>query len=87
MRLVVAAAVRWNGLTLSLPRPARHHTILHVMCGDGFPEEAALIAEQGFIDSEGAFLDRKTAKQLVKETGQPTIADFQPHELFSEDLW
>lgn len=84
---IVAAAVQWNGVTISLPRPARHHHILHSMCEPGWPEDAPLTCVQGFIDSNGDFYDRKSAKLLVKATGQPTIADYQPYELFSEDLW
>ena len=82
MSEIVAAAVQYRGLTISLPRPNRHHHILHLL-----PMRIALTCSQGFIDSNGDFLDRKQAKLRVKETGQPTIADHQPRELFSEDLW
>ena len=84
---IVAAACLWNSLTISLPRPHRHHHILHAMCSAGFPEDAALTCIQGFIDGNGDFYDREQAKQLVKATGQPTIADYRPNQLFSEDLW
>ena len=81
---IVAAAVKVNGLTISLPRPARHYQILAAMPA----KMAAAVrpSEQGFLTDTGTFLGREQAldvarymKQLKAETNKP--------ELYSEDLW
>lgn len=86
---IVAAAI-YHGATISLPPPARHHTILHSMVlvmnirGADIPPE-----NQGFLTSTGRFVNRTEGfyiasreKQIIRtsgNSGEPT--------LYSEDMW
>lgn len=90
--MIVAAAIRTSsGRVYALPAPARHHDILRRLIPPGPGQE------QGFIDADQGFVDRKTARAIVVHEGQP-LAPHQrsglprrepdhPKELFSEDLW
>lgn len=86
---IVSAAIKYNGLILSLERPARHHDIIHKFVsfvGSG---------EQGFLTSDGRFVDRKEARGISEEADQiieSEIVDGVPRRrihplLFSEDVW
>lgn len=81
MRQVLAAAVRDKyKIIWALPRPCRHHDILkHV------PDEHT--AEQGFILSDGSFVDRVTAKSYAMLNNQILEDHGKLPELFSEDMW
>ncbi|ABF71317.1 p063 [Rhizobium phage 16-3] len=85
MNRIVASAVRYNGITFSMPAPARHSDILRPLYD--LSETTAICCEQGFLTDTGEFLGRIGAKQLVKDMSQPTIRDTHRTELFSEDLW
>lgn len=90
--MIVAAALRFDHVILSIPQPARHHDILHAI-----PEYFKdYDLEQGFLLDTGYFVDRKTAylhakcwKQLDRREkrlkNNPNAYDGD--ELFSEDLW
>jgi hypothetical protein len=87
MVTIVAAAVRRNRLVFSMEAPARHHHILNTM---SIQEEIdALAVEQGFLTSEGRYVDRveglaiaTLAGQIIRRSGGENAK-----ELFSEDLW
>jgi len=81
---IVAAAIQHKGLTFSLPQPARHHHILHLMAELGLP--IPIQGKQGFMNSHGNFVDRELAAQIAIADGQITELRWPP-ELFSEDLW
>ena len=96
MKIVAAAALykprrtdpacpEYGHIIFTAPAPARHSDILRPV--SQMHETAALEAEQGFLTDKGTFLGRVGAKQLVRDTGQKTIRDTHPIELFSEDLW
>lgn len=85
---IVAAAV-FHGCTISLPPPARHHTILNFMATI-MEIDARQVApsNQGFLSNKGRFLNRTEAfyiaqreGQIIKKTGGNAPA------LYSEDLW
>jgi len=84
--MIISAAVIINGKVESLPRPARHHTILHA-----FPNEPSRHrGEQGFIDDRQGFVGRHEALCLALACKQELISGefWAPeHGLFSEDLW
>ncbi len=71
--MILAAAIRKNGVTLI---GKRHHLIPN-LCG----------GEQGFITTDGIFLDRKKAAKHALECGQIKELKYQKNELFSEELW
>lgn len=85
---IVAAAIRIGGITISMPRPARHGEILWSASSSGISDEALAKADQGFLDHRGLFLDRKTAR-IVAVSWNQLIERAQTHspELFSEDVW
>lgn len=81
---ILTAAIKANGMIITMPRPARHCNILAAMPAK--MARAVLPSDQGFLTDTGVFLRReealdvaKHAKQLRKETAH--------RELFSEDLW
>ena len=80
--MIVAAAIRVNGLILSLPRPYRHHDIIKHAADLRIKE---LLFDQGFLTSDVEYVDRGVAKFLAKEAGQEFLTERS--ELFSEDLW
>ncbi len=84
-RGIVAAACQMDGLTFSLPAPARHGDVLWAMLSAGLECGHEC---QGFLDHRGVFLGRKTAKIVAMNFKQITKAEFEDGpELFSEHLW
>lgn len=83
--MIVSAALRLEmGVIVSLPKPARHHTILHAF-GRYLTREEHV---QGFLTAQGHFMNRKDAYQWAYVCGQ--LGEGLPvpdKELFSEDLW
>lgn len=83
--LIVGVAIRCANATYSLPRPNRHHNVIHSVPGDTSE------GEQGFLLDDGTFLGRIGAMQLAKDNGQLKRMKgkqyYQGPELFSEDLW
>ena len=82
---IVAAAIRANGVTMSIAAPARHHDILAAM-----PRKMARAvrpSEHGFLTSEGTFVRRSVALELARAAGQICEKIGNPDELFSEDVW
>lgn len=89
MTKIIAAAVRVNGVTLSMPPPARHYTIVNTLCetlGDPDSARYAKPNDQGFLTDDARFVSRKQAKKIARAAGQ-LKADTYHQELFSEDLW
>ncbi len=70
----VALLCEEHGL-IALPKPCRHGHIFALCAFMGIDPEPC---EQGFVTSEGRFIDRKQAAQLI---------GFEKPELFSEDIW
>lgn len=84
---VVAAAVRMSdGRVFSLPPPARHYNIIHMMAGVlGIPQTGD--QEQGFLLSDGRFCRRKPARIIAERAGQLLPRAMDLLELYSEDVW
>lgn len=95
--MIVAAAIEYEGLIFTKPKPYRHSHIIHQMHGyfeEDFPWE---YTQQGFIDHIGVFYTRKAAYQHCQLIGQPLVRRlallesgknvYNGEELFSEDLW
>lgn len=89
MTTIVAAALNIDGLIITKPKPARHHDLIHPfydLTGRQIGPQ-----EQGFLTSDGEYVDRKPAYLIALSAGQLTPAimpgpDWTP-DLFSEDLW
>jgi hypothetical protein len=84
---VVAAAVQAHGMTFSLPRPARHHDVLHLMHSLGLPDGPSWVTGQGFLLSSGRWVNRRDAWLVAVAAGQLLERDRNGPELFSEDVW
>ena len=84
---IVAAAIQIDGVTISLPQPARHGQVLHA--SEGFIAPGFLhSATQGFLTSDGRFVTRVEAKLIAHRAGQHFIRnDPHPRDAFSEDFW
>lgn len=79
---VKQAAIRCRGITWTLPRPARHHHILHVMRQALHDAGTAmhLLDErevQGFLTNTGAFLTREQAADVVRKGSPNQLRRFQ----------
>ena len=86
METIVAAAISIEGVCLSLPKPARHPQVLYA--AQSFTTvERTLTATQGFITSEGRFVNRIQAYQIAWLAKQITTDSNDKPELFSEDIW
>ena len=85
MEKIVAAAISFGGVTLSVEKPERHHHIIQFMADLDIPKRFRGPEFQGFITSEGKFVDREEAKEIVDKNGQ-RIAEHAT-VLTSEDLW
>lgn len=84
---IVAAAIRFNGLTISLPAPARHPDIIKAV-SDINKKIRVKPSDQGFLDSDGFFRGRVLAYGIAVGSGQIHFEDYKEgKELFSEDLW
>lgn len=83
---IVAAAIQYEGVTFSLPRPARHAQVMHSMDMLMTFEQMAS-ACQGFLTSEGRFVNRVQARQIAFISGQDPKTTGNDRDLFSEDLW
>lgn len=84
VRMIETAALKdKSGEVYTLPRPARHKDVLHQY----FKDEYVPREDQGFIDSDLGFVDRKQALKLAKEQGLIIDGKWEWIGLFSEDLW
>lgn len=90
--MIIAAALRYDRVILSIPVPARHGDILHAI----YHQFGDYDLEQGFLTDKGEFLDRKEAMKHAVLCGQGTPRRdvmareqivYQGPELYSEDLW
>lgn len=85
--MIIAAAIQIGGMTVSLPPPARHHTIMSAL--HDWKEGAGQVGPdaQGFLTSVGTFVGREDACRIAQSAGQIVEKTFPTHLLFSEDLW
>lgn len=98
MEKITHVAIIHKGTIYTLPKPNRHHDVIHYICEKGEGPVGGT-SNQGFFTSEGRFLDRKAAWNLAKDTNQILTKKSQDgitYEraiaaadgiLFSEDLW
>lgn len=92
-RRIVAAAIEQDGMVCSVPRPGRHGDVIRSMARAGIP--IPINGRQGFLTSDGLFVDRERAMKIavwadqLKQAVGPDGVPFKRYakELFSEDLW
>lgn len=83
---IISAAVLYNGIIHFMPRPNRHHNIVHAMNHEKRPILIAL-GNQGFLDANGNFLEREEAAIRAEKCNQLKKELIAPPKLYSEDLW
>lgn len=86
--LVDVAAIRYDGITYTVPRPYRHHNVIWLMRGlGGFGPEAVSPKHQGFLTTKGRFVDREEALKIAIAGDQVIVKYESQTELYSEDMW
>jgi len=82
---VERAAVQYEGVTYSVPRPGRHDAVCRLMHEQGLESETMRL--QGFVTSTGRFVDRREAAIIARQADQLIRKTFPTDLLFSEDVW
>lgn len=84
---ITHVAIKRDDVVYSLPRPNRHHHVLwNVIAKKKTNEENEV---QGFLDSDGKFLNRSEAFELASANGQLNRKQgtYNGNLLFSECIW
>lgn len=83
---ITGVAIRMSdGGIFSFPAPYRHHHLLWSM-SKILRMESPVIGDEGFVTSEGKFIDRVAGAELALKNGQ-AMRIISPPMLTSEDLW
>lgn len=86
---IIAAAIQYQGVTISLPKPARHGQVL--ACAERFlPGDSIHYVCQGFLTTKGRFVNRVQAKHIAHRAKQKQLrpeVSRDDRDLYSEDLW
>lgn len=86
MEHIAKAAIKADdGAIYSMPPPGRHHSIIALMVDVG--HRTPIRGTQGFVTSEGRFVDRREAAKIAIEANQLKDRESSPTTLYSEDLW
>lgn len=89
LKVTAAACLDTNNRIWSIPKPARHHDVLHYMKKCGAKEKGSKDS-QGFKLNDGSYVDRLAAYTIAERANQikPRFpGQYDGPELFSEDLW
>lgn len=87
---ITHVAIKYKGITYSLPEPNRHHNVLWMIIEKtGAKRVDSKESEQGFLDTKGNFLTRKQALPIAQLNNQMNGPQKQVYanRLFSENLW
>lgn len=88
MNPITHVAIRFRGKIYSLPRPNRHHDVLFLIAKEtGAQYIDAHLEDQGFLDDEGTYLNRKQGLERAMVNHQIKDESKVRGLLFSEDLW
>ena len=85
-RILAAAIKLVDGRVLSVPQPARHPSVILLAQKERLSLSGST---QGFITSEGRFVDRLEAFKIAGAAGQllPGWEKLSGQWLYSEDVW
>jgi hypothetical protein len=85
LRIERVAIMDDAGKVWAVERPGRHHDVIKFMRGAGY---LGSVHRQGFVHSNGKFVERKRALSIATRAGQLLGEPSAPaHGLFSEDVW
>ena len=85
-KIIGVAIISHNGEVISLPKPNRHHNVIHYMVKE-LNHPTSIRGQQGFITENGTFVDRVSAKYIARFHNQLLEREAGLEELFSEDVW
>lgn len=68
---------------IAVQKNGRHANVIHSLAKAGC--DIPVVGEQGFITSEGRFVDRLDGKKIAQAAGQCGKTEF--NQLYSEDVW
>lgn len=85
LRIECTAILNTDGKVFTIPRPGRHHDVIRLMVQAGCPKP--ITGTQGFLASDGKFVEREPAKVIAQQAGQLLPRASNSTELFSEDMW
>lgn len=83
---IAAAAIKVHEAVISVPRPGRHHTVFRALADAGIRWQVGT-ETQGFVTSDGRFVDRDEGFQIANAAGQIVQKHGPATHLFSEDMW
>lgn len=86
---ITHVAIRFNGVIYSLPAPNRHHNVIsHIVETTNALAVDAYDEDEGFLDEDGRYLNRKQALVNAMEHDQvKDVNNIRCGQLFSEDVW
>lgn len=86
MERIILSAIRTGGdhVAVAMHPVSRHNYIIHHLVKCGF--ETPIKGEQGFLTSNGRFVDRVMAADIAKRAGQIVELEYPPN-LYSEDVF
>lgn len=87
--MITHVAIRFDGVTYSLPKPNRHHHVIrHIVDTTDAKYVDARGDDEGFLDENGKYYNRKEALAHALEHKQvKNLNDIRCGKLFSEDVW
>jgi hypothetical protein len=84
---ITHVAIRFKGTTYSLPAPNRHHDVIrHIVETTGVSCVDSRNEDQGFLDADGRYLNRRQAMVNAKLNNQFNDRPIH-YQLYSENLW
>lgn len=87
MESIVMAAIKTSPVIIaSVLKPGRHKDIIANLTRHGYNSAAVGKDNQGFVTSEGRFVDRREARDIAMQAGQ-IGEEMTRQELHSEDVW
>ena len=85
-KIVGVAIISHKGEVISLPKPNRHHNVIHYMVKE-LNHPIPIKGQQGFITENGTYVDRVSAKYIATWHNQLLPRESGLDELFSECVW
>jgi len=81
------AAIKQDRVIYSVPRPGRHHDVICLINKSmGSSQLYWVSRKQGFLTSDGKFVDRIKGARIAIKSGQIKGLKWPP-KLYTEDLW
>lgn len=86
IKITGVAIMMSDNIFFCLPKPKRHHHILHMLARAGITLRHNR-KDQGFVTNEGKFVTREEALIIAREAGQLLPCHEHETQLFSESVW